>query len=53
MNNVDAVHPKHGLADDNITDIKDNEVQYKQDDQHNCLSAPVENDLQLRHQLES
>ena len=51
MNNEDAVHLKHDLADDNNKDIEDSGFQHKQDDQHNRFCAPVKNRLQPSHQL--
>ena len=52
LNDEDTVHLKHGLADDNNTDIKDCGVQHKQDYQRNCFGTPVENKQQPSHQLE-
>ena len=51
LNDKDVVHLNDGLAGDNNTDIEDSGVQHKQDDQHNRFCAPVENELQLSHQL--
>ena len=51
LNNKDVVYLKDDLADDNNTDIEDSGVHHKQDDKHNRFCAPVENKLQLSHQI--